>query len=101
MLYGLTVRNVEPTPIRKKYRFPEKNKINRTYLTLSDDIIRIPKNIKVFLVGFIVYLIVTYIPMPAPFPQVIIVIVCVLIVLYLIGFISNSGVGGHYIGPRL
>ena len=36
------------------------------------------------LVGFLVYLIVTYIPMPAPFKNVIIVIVVVLLVLYLL-----------------
>jgi hypothetical protein len=36
------------------------------------------------LVGFIVYLIITYIPMPAPFPQVIIVIVVVALLLWLL-----------------
>lgn len=41
------------------------------------------------LIGFIVYLITTYIPMPAPFPQVIIVVVVVVILLYLIGILAN------------
>jgi len=36
------------------------------------------------LVGFVLYLIVTYIPMPAPFPQVIIVIVVLAILLWLL-----------------
>lgn len=46
------------------------------------------------LVGFLVYLIVTYIPMPAPFQQVIIVVCVVLIVLYLLGTLT-----GHVAAP--
>lgn len=42
------------------------------------------------LVGFLVYLVVTYIPMPAPFKQVIIVAVVVLLVLYLLALITGS-----------
>lgn len=43
------------------------------------------------LVGFLVYLIITYIPMPDPFKKVIVVIVIVLLILYLIrvlGFVD-------------
>jgi hypothetical protein len=36
------------------------------------------------LVGFLVYLIVTYIPMPEPFKNVIVVIVIIVVILYLI-----------------
>ncbi len=42
------------------------------------------------LVGFLVYLIVTYIPMPEPFKQVIIVACVVLIVLYLLAIIFGG-----------
>ena len=49
------------------------------------------------LVGFLVYLIVTYIPMPPPFKNVIIVIVVVLLVLYLLRVL---GVGDLPV-PRL
>lgn len=42
------------------------------------------------LVGFLVYLIVTYIPMPPPFKNVIIVIVVVLLVLYLLRVLGVS-----------
>jgi hypothetical protein len=49
------------------------------------------------LVGFLVYLIVTYIPMPPPFKNVIIVIVVVLLVLYLLRVL---GVGDVPV-PRL
>jgi len=51
------------------------------------------------LVGFVVYLIVTYIPMPAPFKQVIIVVVVILIVLWLIATVAGS-VGGLHL-PRV
>lgn len=36
------------------------------------------------LVGFLVWLIITYIPMPEPFPKVIIVIVAVILILYVL-----------------
>lgn len=36
------------------------------------------------LVGFLTYLIITYIPMPAPFQQGIVVVMIVVVVLYLI-----------------
>jgi len=42
------------------------------------------------LVGFVVYLIVTYIPMPAPFQQVIIVACVILLVLYLIALLAGG-----------
>ncbi len=42
------------------------------------------------LVGFVVWLIVTYIPMPEPFAKVIIVLCVVLLVLYIISVISGS-----------
>ena len=41
------------------------------------------------LVGFLVYLIITYIPMPELYKQVIIVASVVLIVLYLLGLVSG------------
>lgn len=41
------------------------------------------------LCGFLVYLIVTYIPMPEPFKQVIMVGVAVLLILYILGLISG------------
>ncbi len=37
------------------------------------------------LVGFILWLVVTYIPMPAPIKQVIIVLVVILLIIYLMG----------------
>ena len=45
----------------------------------------------VALFGFIVYLIVTYIPMPAPFKQIIMVIAAILLIIWLI-----SSVGGGF-----
>ena len=42
------------------------------------------------LIGFIVYLVITYIPMPEPFKQVIIVACVILIILYLIYNLSGS-----------
>ncbi len=63
------------------------------------DIVGILTTILLFaLVGFVVWLIVTYIPMPDPFAKVIIVAVVVLLVLYLIGVIAGSG---HLMVPRL
>lgn len=41
------------------------------------------------LVGFVVHLLVSYIPMPAPFQQVIVVACVVLIVLYLISALAG------------
>jgi len=41
------------------------------------------------LIGFLVYIITTYIPMPEPFKQVIIVVCVVLIVFYLIFLLSG------------
>jgi hypothetical protein len=48
------------------------------------------------LIGFLVYLIITYIPMPEPFKQVIIVACVILIVLYLLLLL-----GGHTVPLRL
>lgn len=48
------------------------------------------------LLGFLCYLIVTYIPMPEPFKQVIIVVLVILIVLYLLGMVT-----GHAALPRV
>lgn len=48
------------------------------------------------LVGFMVYLIVTYIPMPEPFKQVIVVVVVILLILYVLSLVS-----GHFSVPRL
>lgn len=42
------------------------------------------------LIGFLVYLVTTYIPMPAPFKQVIIVVVVILLVLYLLALLTGS-----------
>jgi len=42
------------------------------------------------LIGFIVYLIVTYIPMPEPFKQVIIVACVILLILYLLMMLNGS-----------
>lgn len=41
------------------------------------------------LLGFLCYLIVTYIPMPEPFKQVIIVVLVILIILYLLGMVTG------------
>lgn len=41
------------------------------------------------LIGFICYLIVTYVPMPEPFKQVIIVVMVILLVLYVLGLITG------------
>lgn len=41
------------------------------------------------LIGFLVYLIVTYIPMPEPFKQVIIVVVVILLVLYVLALLTG------------
>jgi hypothetical protein len=63
------------------------------------DIVGILTTLLLFaLVGFVVYLIVTYIPMPAPFAQVIIVAVVILLVLYLITMIAG---GGHVAFPHV
>ncbi len=43
------------------------------------------------LIGFLVYLIVTYIPMPDPFKQVIIVCVVILLILYLLAVLTGAG----------
>jgi len=42
------------------------------------------------LVGFIVYLIITYIPMPDIFQKVIMVVVAILLILYVIGLVTGS-----------
>ncbi len=42
------------------------------------------------LIGFLVYLIVTYIPMPEPFKQVIIVVCVILIILYLLANLNGN-----------
>ena len=49
------------------------------------------------LIGFIVYLVITYIPMPAPMRTAIIVIVVVLLIIYLMGVL---GIGDIPV-PRL
>lgn len=49
------------------------------------------------LVGFIVWLIVTYIPMPAPFQTIIIAFVAICLIIWLLGAV---GVGGLSV-PRL
>ncbi len=43
------------------------------------------------IVGFLVYLLVTYIPMPAPFKQVIIVLVVIVLVLWLLQLLGVVG----------
>ncbi len=48
------------------------------------------------IVGFIAYLIITYIPMPEPFKQVIIVVLIIVLLLWLIG-----GAGGSFGSLRL
>lgn len=50
----------------------------------------------VALLGFLGYLVVTYIPMPAPFQQVIVVAMVVLLVLWLLALVT-----GHASLPRL
>ncbi len=44
------------------------------------------------LVGFLVFLIITYIPMPAPFKQVIVVIVVVMMVLYVLSALGVADI---------
>jgi predicted membrane channel-forming protein YqfA (hemolysin III family) len=44
------------------------------------------------LIGFVVYLITTYIPMPAPFKTVIYVIVAVVLILYLMSVFGISDI---------
>lgn len=44
------------------------------------------------LCGYIVYVIVTYIPMPAPFSQALVVVCVVVLVLYLISILSGGSV---------
>ncbi len=44
------------------------------------------------LVGFLVYLIITYIPMPAPIKQVIIVIVVIFMVLYVLSTLGVADI---------
>jgi len=41
------------------------------------------------LIGFVCYLIVTYIPMPEPFKQVFLVIVVILLILYVLGLVTG------------
>ncbi len=48
------------------------------------------------LIGFMVYLIVTYIPMPAIFQQVIMVAIAIVVILYLLGLLT-----GHAAWPEL
>lgn len=48
------------------------------------------------LVGFLVYLIVTYIPMPEPFKQIIVVACVVLVILYLLMLLT-----GHVSSPTI
>ena len=45
------------------------------------------------LVGFLLYLIVTYIPMPAPMQQVIVVVVVIVLVLWLLSALLGGGGG--------
>ena len=61
------------------------------------DLISIVTTLLMFaLVGFLVYLIITYIPMPEPFKQIIVVACVILIVLYLLFLL-----GGHAAPLRL
>ena len=56
------------------------------------DIVSLVKVILILaLVGFLVYLRVTYIPMPEIFKQVIMVVVAVVVILWLIAFIAGAG----------
>jgi hypothetical protein len=48
------------------------------------------------IVGFILWLIVTYIPMPAPFKQIILVVVIIVVLLWLL---SQFGVLGSFTAP--
>ena len=48
------------------------------------------------LLGFLCWLIITYIPMPDPFKQVIVVVLVILIILYLLGLVT-----GHAALPLL
>lgn len=43
------------------------------------------------LVGFLVYLIVTYIPMPEIFKQVIMVVIAIVVILFVLSFLLGSG----------
>lgn len=52
------------------------------------------------LIGFLVYLIVTYIPMPDPFKQVIIVCVVILLILYVLGLLTGQVSFAHFGGAR-
>ena len=49
----------------------------------------------VALIGFIVYLIVTYVPMPDVFKTVITVICAVLLILWVISMVAGGGSIGH------
>ena len=52
------------------------------------------------LIGFVVYLIVTYIPMPEIFKTVIMVVVAVLLILWIITIVAGGGAVGFH-GMRL
>ena len=43
------------------------------------------------LVGFLIYLIVTYIPMPEIFKQVIMVVIAIVVILFVLSFLLGSG----------
>lgn len=47
------------------------------------------------LLGFLCYLIVTYIPMPAPFAQVITVVLVILIIFYVLGMVTGHAAFPH------
>jgi hypothetical protein len=54
------------------------------------DLVSIVVTLLVFaLIGFLVYLIITYIPMPEPFKQVIVVVCVILIILYLLSLVTG------------
>lgn len=66
------------------------------------DILAIVKVILILaLLGFLIYLIVTYIPMPEIFKQVIMVFVAVLVILWLIAMIAGAAPLGVGAWPRL
>jgi hypothetical protein len=61
-------------------------------MTLSGLVIAL---LSLALIGFLVYLIITYIPMPEIFKQVIMVAVAILVILYLLMLLNGGGVVGY------
>ena len=54
--------------------------------------------VAIALIGFVTWLVITLIPMPAPFPRIIIAVVCVIVLIWLL---QSFGLVGHFMDIKI